>query len=86
MTPAVRFCCDAGVALLGRLFCLLIGRLFGRLELTELNLAAYASFAFANAVYDLAAYRRPHAISLLGAAALVAIDVTTTLWLAAVGS
>lgn len=63
-----------------------LGRLLGRLDLAELNLAAYAAFAFANALYDFAVYGRPHAISLFGAAALVAIDVATTLWLAAVGS
>lgn len=63
-----------------------LGRLFGRLDLTELNLLAYAGLAFANALYDLAVYRRPHAIALFGAAALVAIDVVTTTWLAAVGS
>lgn len=63
-----------------------IGRLFGHLDLAQLNLLAYASLAFANAVYDTWARGRPHAVSLLGAAGLVAIDVTTTLWLAAVGS
>jgi hypothetical protein len=63
-----------------------IGRLFGYLDLTRLNLLAYASLAFANAVYDTWARGRPHAVSLLGAVVLVAIDVTTTLWLTAVGS
>jgi hypothetical protein len=63
-----------------------IGRLFAALELAQLNLVAYASFAFANAAYDALVYRRPHAVSLLGAVVLVAIDVATTAWLAAVGS
>jgi hypothetical protein len=63
-----------------------IGRLFAELGLTELNLAAYAALAFANACYDWLAHGRPHAISLLGAAALVATDAVTTAWLAAVGS
>jgi hypothetical protein len=63
-----------------------IGRLFGQLGLTELNLAAYAALAFANAAYDWLAHGRPHAISLLGAAALVAIDAVTTAWLAAAGT
>jgi hypothetical protein len=63
-----------------------IGRLFAELGLGELNLAAYAALAFANAVYDWLAYGRPHAISLLGGASLVAIDAVTTVWLAAVGS
>jgi uncharacterized membrane protein YozB (DUF420 family) len=63
-----------------------IGRLFGQLGLTELNLVAYATLAFANASYDWLAHGRPHAISLLGATALVAVDVATTAWLAAVGS
>ena len=63
-----------------------IGRLFGYLDLARLNLLAYAALAFANAVYDTWARGRPHTVSLVGAAALVAIDVTTTLWLAAVGS
>lgn len=63
-----------------------LGRLLERLDLTELNLLVYASLAFANALCDFAVYRRPHAISLFGAAALVAIDVVTTTWLATVGS
>ncbi len=63
-----------------------IGRLFDGLGLTQLNLAAYAALAFANAAYDWLAHGRPHAISLLGAASLVAIDAATTIWLAAVGS
>jgi hypothetical protein len=63
-----------------------IGRLFGQLNLSELNLAAYASLAFANAAYDWIVYGRPHMVSLLGALALVAIDLTTAAWLAAVGS
>lgn len=63
-----------------------LGRLFGPLGLSQLNLAAYAAFAFANAGYDWLVYRRPHVVSLLGAAALVAIDVVTIAWLAAVDS
>lgn len=63
-----------------------IGRLFARLDLQELNLAAYAALAYANAAYDWAVYRRPHAVSLVGASVLVGIDVATTAWLAAVGS
>jgi hypothetical protein len=63
-----------------------IGRLFGYLDVSELDLAAYASFAFAGAAYDWLVYGRPHAVSLLGAIALVAMDLTTTAWLAAVGS
>lgn len=63
-----------------------IGRLFGYLDLARFNLLAYASLAFANAAYDLAIRGRPHAVALTGAAALVAIDVATSVWLAAVGS
>jgi hypothetical protein len=63
-----------------------IGRLFGELGLTELNFVAYAALAFASPAFDWLAHGRPHAISLLGAAALVAIDAVTTAWLAAVGS
>ena len=63
-----------------------IGRLFGQLGLAELNLGAYAALALANAGYDWLAHGRPHLISLLGGAALVAIDAVTTAWLAAVGS
>ncbi len=68
-----------------------IGRLFGQLELTQFRLAelgvvVYAALAFANAAYDWLAHGRPHAISLLGAAALVAIDAVTTAWLAAAGT
>jgi hypothetical protein len=63
-----------------------IGRLFGQLGLTELNLVAYAALAFANAAYDWLAYGRPHAVSLLGAATLVGVDAATIAWLAAVDS
>ncbi len=63
-----------------------IGRLLGRLGLAELGLAAYAALAFANAAYDWLSYGRPHAISLLGAAALVAVDAITTAWLEAAGT
>jgi uncharacterized membrane protein YozB (DUF420 family) len=63
-----------------------IGRLFGELSLTELNFVAYAALAFASSMFDWLAHGRPHAISLLGAAALVAIDAVTTVWLAAIGS
>jgi hypothetical protein len=60
--------------------------LFGQLGITELNLVAYAAFAFANAGYDWFTHGRPHAISLLGATAFVAVDAATTAWLAAVGT
>ena len=63
-----------------------IGRLFGQIGLTELNLVAYAALAFANAVYDWLAHGRPHAVSLLGAALLVGVDAATIAWLAAVAS
>jgi hypothetical protein len=63
-----------------------IGRSFAELGVTGLNLAAYAALAFANAAYDWLAHGRPHAVSLLGGALLVAIDAATTAWLAAVGS
>ena len=63
-----------------------IGRLFGGLGLTDFNFVAYAALAFASPAFDWLAHGRPHAISLFGAAALVAIDAATTLWLAAVGS
>ena len=62
------------------------GRLFGPLDLAWLNLPVYVCAAAANAVYDVITCGRPHAISVWPAAALVAIDVTTTWWLAAVGS
>jgi hypothetical protein len=63
-----------------------IGRWFAELGLAELNFVAYAVLAFACAAFDWLAYGRPHVVSLLGAAALVAIDAVTTMWLAAVGS
>ena len=63
-----------------------IGRLFAELGMPELNLGAYAALAFASSVFDWLAHGRPHAISLLGAATLVAVDIATTAWLAAVGS
>ncbi len=62
------------------------GRLFGPLELAWLNLPIYVCATAANAVYDVVTRGRPHALSLWPALALVAIDVTTTRWLAAVGS
>ena len=62
------------------------GRLFGPLDLAWLNLPLYVCAAAANAVYDVITRGRPHALSVFPAAALVAIDVTTTSWLAAVGS
>ena len=62
------------------------GRLFAPLDLAWLNLPVYACAAGANAAYDAIVRGRPHALSLLPAMALVAIDVTTTWWLAAVGS
>jgi uncharacterized membrane protein YozB (DUF420 family) len=62
-----------------------IGRLFAELDLARFNLLAYAGLAFANSLYDWIVRGRPHAITLVGAAALVAIDVITTRWLAAVG-
>jgi hypothetical protein len=62
------------------------GRLFGPLELAWLNLPVYICAAAANAAYDVATRGRPHALSVWPAAALVAIDVATTWWLAAVGS
>ena len=63
-----------------------IGRLFAPLGLAHLNLPVYVGFAFACAGFDWLTRGRPHAISLLGGAALVAIDVAATAWLAAVGS
>jgi hypothetical protein len=62
------------------------GRLFGHFELAWLSLPVYACAAFANAVYDVLTRGRPHPLSVLPAVALVAIDVVTTRWLAAVGS
>jgi hypothetical protein len=62
------------------------GRLLGPLDLAWLNLPVYVCAAAANAVYDVIARGRPHPLSVWPAAALVAIDVTTTMWLAAVGS
>jgi hypothetical protein len=62
------------------------GRLLGPLDLAWLNLPLYVGAAGANAVYDIVTRGRPHAVSVYPALALVAIDVTTTQWLAAVGS
>ncbi|HUQ51200.1 MAG TPA: hypothetical protein VM692_03195 [Gammaproteobacteria bacterium] len=62
------------------------GRLFGPLELAWLNLPLYVCAAAASSVYDVVTRGRPHALSVFPAAALVAIDVTTTWWLSAVGS
>jgi hypothetical protein len=62
-----------------------IGRLFAELDLVRFNLLAYAGLAFANALYDWIVRGRPHAIALVGATALVTIDVITTRWLAAAG-
>jgi hypothetical protein len=62
------------------------GRLFGPLDLAWLNLPVYICAAAANATYDVVTRGWPHALSVWPAAALLAIDVTTTWWLAAVGS
>jgi hypothetical protein len=62
------------------------GRLLGPLDLASLNLPIYVSAAAANAVYDVLTRGRPHVLSVVPAAVLVAIDITTTWWLAAVGS
>jgi hypothetical protein len=62
------------------------GRLFGPLDLAWLNLPIYVAAVGANAVYDVSTRGQPHLLSVAPAAALVAIDVTTTWWLAAVGS
>lgn len=62
------------------------GRLLGPHDLAWLNLPLYVCAASANAVYDAISRGRPHVLSVFPAAALVAIDVTTTWWLAAVGS
>jgi hypothetical protein len=62
------------------------GRLFAPLDLAWLNLPVYVCAAAANSAYDVLVRGRPHPWSLLPATALVAIDVTTTWWLAAVGS
>jgi hypothetical protein len=62
------------------------GRLFAPLELAWLNLPVYVCAAGANAVYDVITRGRPHALAVWPAAALVAIDVTATWWLAVVGS
>lgn len=62
-----------------------IGRLFAELEVARFNLLAYAGLAFACALYDWFVRGRPHAVALVGAAALVTIDVVTSQWLAAVG-
>jgi hypothetical protein len=62
------------------------GRLSGPLDLASVDLPIYSCAAFANAIYDLLTRGRPHPWSLFPAAALVAIDVITTSWLAAVGS
>jgi hypothetical protein len=63
-----------------------IGRLFGQLGIDGLNLPVYAAFAFAPVAHDLLARRRPELVSVVGAVVLVAIDLVTTSWLAAVGS
>ena len=62
------------------------GRLFSPLDLAWLNLPVYVCAAAANVVYDVITRGRPHALSVFPAVALVAIDVTTTWWLATVGS
>ena len=63
-----------------------IGRLFGALDLARFNFPLYACFALLHAAYDVFRRGRPHPISLVGGAALVALDVAATAWLAAVES
>jgi hypothetical protein len=62
-----------------------LGRWLAGLGLETLNLPVYAALAFANAVYDRWTYGRAHAIALWGALALVTLDLTTSVWLEAVG-
>ena len=62
------------------------GRLFAVLDVAWLSLPVVVCAAFANAVYDVMTRGRPHALSLWLAAALVAMDLVTTRWLAVVGS
>jgi len=62
-----------------------LGRWFAGLGLETLNLPVYAALAFANAVYDRWIYGRAHPIALGGALALVTLDITTSVWLEAVG-
>jgi len=62
------------------------GRLFAPHDLAWLNLPVYACAAGANAVYDVIVRGKPHVLSSVPAVALIAIDITTTVWLAAVGS
>jgi hypothetical protein len=62
------------------------GRLFAMLDVVWLNFPVFVCAAFANAVYDVITRGRPHPLSLWCGAALVAMDLVTTRWLAAVGS
>ena len=62
------------------------GRLFGPLDLAWLNLPCMSARPRRTPSMTSSTRGRPHALSVWPAAALVAIDVTTTWWLAAVGS
>ena len=64
-----------------------VARLFAFLGVSaSLNFPVYALLVSANGVYDLIQWHRIHRVSLFGAAALIAIDLATTAWLARVGS
>ncbi|HVY63867.1 MAG TPA: hypothetical protein VHH11_03515 [Gammaproteobacteria bacterium] len=77
-----RFMLLAGIALLppGT------GRLFGHLGLASWNVPVYLCVLFVNALYDVCVWRRPHPVSLAGAIALAAIELSTDWWLDALGA
>jgi hypothetical protein len=62
------------------------GRLFGFFGVAFLNVPVYFGVLLLSAVYDALVYRRIHPLSWIGAAALVAIEISTDEWLDAIGS
>jgi hypothetical protein len=62
------------------------GRLLGPLGLSYLNVPVYLGALSVLPIYDLWVRGRPHAVSLLGALALTAIELSTDWWLGLIGS
>jgi hypothetical protein len=63
-----------------------VGRLLAQLGYESLGFPVYAGFVFAPVLYDVVRRIVPDPAVIVAAMALVAIDVTATAWLAAVGS
>jgi glucan phosphoethanolaminetransferase (alkaline phosphatase superfamily) len=63
-----------------------MGRLFGYLGLSFLNVPVYLCVLFFNTLYDVFVHRRVHPVSWIGGVVLAAIEISTDWWLEAIGS